>query len=449
MTRKLQRRQLLRGILASGAAVSIPLPLLDFMLNDHGTALAQGGSLPVRYMTWFFGNGVIPALWVPATTGSDWQLTPELEPLAAFKGDLTVISGLGQKVDPEESTHWNGQAAALTGTYLPEGLVSGLSIDQIVADAIVAPTRYRSLELGVTDADPGAGQLLSLYAVAHRGRDVQLRPAFDPKVVFNRLFGDMPVGTPSGETPSPLTGVRRSVLDAVVDDGQRLRGRLGARDQARLDSHMEAIRAMEARLSASVPLSCGSPQPPSVGREAYADATPEVNSAMTDLAVLALSCGLTQVVTYAFTLGAAHVVFRGLGPEMNDDFHDTICHTDPGVNSVQNYQPRVHKAVLYTMKCFAEMLAKMKATPEGAGNLLDQSLIYATSDIAFGKDHSGDDYPLLLAGKAGGRLSPGRHLREQGGNLSQALFSIAQLMGLNLPSIGSGGGLVTKGVLGL
>lgn len=440
------RRQLLRGILSAGAAVAIPLPLLDCMLNGHGTALAQGGAVPTRYMTWFFGNGVIPALWVPAVTGSAWQLSPQLEPLAAFKDHLTVISGLGQYIDP--GTHWGGAAAATTGSMIADSKVGAPSVDQLIADVIGTTTPFRSLELGVTDATPNEDGAITLHAVSHRGTDAPLRPEFNPQVIFNRLFATAtPNGT--GSAPSPLVGVKKSVLDAVLQDGQALRTRLGARDQQRLDSHLDGIRALESRLSAVAPVSCGAPNKPSVGRDVNEEATPAVNTAMTDLAVTALACGLTNVASYVFSLPAAHIYFRGLGSDMDADFHDTICHGDPGENVTQGYQTRVHKAVLFTMTCFAEMLQKMQWVQEGAGTLLDNSLVYVSTDVAWGKDHATQEYPVLFAGKAGGRLAGNLHVRETQGNLSQALFSAAHLMGSTIATLGTGGGLVNKGVTGI
>ncbi len=442
----LPRRQLLRGILSAGAAIAIPLPLLDGMLNGHGTALAQGGAVPTRYMTWFFGNGVIPALWVPAATGAAWQLTPQLEPLAAFKDQLTVISGLGQYVDA--GTHWGGAAAATTGSMTADNKVGAPSVDQLIADVIGTTTPFRSLELGVTDATPNEDGAITLHAVSHRGTDAPLRPEFNPQVIFNRLFS---TATPNGggSAPAPLVGVKKSVLDAVLQDGQALRTRLGARDQLRLDSHLDGIRAMELRLSAVAPVSCAAPNQPTVGQDVNEEATPAVNTAMTDLAVTALACGLTNVASYVFSLPAAHVYFRGLGSDMNADFHDTICHEDPGENSAQGYQTRVHKGVLFTMTCFAEILQKMQAVQEGAGTLLDHSLVYVSTDVAWGKDHATQEYPVLFAGKAGGRLEGNLHVRETQGNLSQALFSAAHLMGSTITTLGTGGGLVNKGVTGI
>ncbi len=119
-----------------------------------------------------------------------------------------------------------------------------------------------------------------------------------------------------------------------------------------------------------------------------------------ELTTLALTCERTRVVSFMFSLPAAHVYYRHL-TGMNDDFHDTICHTDAGDKS---NQPRVDTGVQYTMRCLAEFLTKLKNTAHGASTLLDATLVYVTSDTAWGKVHDRTEWPVLLAGKAGGRL---------------------------------------------
>jgi Protein of unknown function (DUF1552) len=112
--RYLNRRLFLRGALTTGAVVALPLPILDGMLNSHGTAYAAGAALPKRYLTWFFGNGIIPALWVPTMTGQNFTLSEQLAPLIDVKDYLTVISGLNQKF-AGSSFHPLGSAASTTG----------------------------------------------------------------------------------------------------------------------------------------------------------------------------------------------------------------------------------------------------------------------------------------------------------------------------------------------
>src|SRR5205814_5579419 len=129
--RYLNRRLFLRGALTTGAAVALPLPILDGMLNSHGTAYAAGAALPKRYLTWFFGNGIIPALWVPTMTGQNFTLSEQLAPLADVKDYLTVISGLNQKF-AGSSFHPLGSAASTTGGGVTNSSAALPSIDQLV-----------------------------------------------------------------------------------------------------------------------------------------------------------------------------------------------------------------------------------------------------------------------------------------------------------------------------
>lgn len=450
MTIRLNRRTVLRGMLATGAAVSVPLPLLDIMLNNNGTALAQTGeAVSPLYVTWFFGNGVLPGRWKPERTGSGsaWQLSPELEPLADFKSYITVVSGLENKLVVSGNEHPTGSAGATTGAPLSGNSVRRRSIDQIVADVISKGAPYRSLEIGVTPATP-AGNPDSLHTVSHTGPNARNNPEFRPKAVFDRLFQGNNPRNEDAERAAKLASVKKSVLDAVLEDGAKLRSRLGAADRQRIDQHLEAIRSIERRLEMTDAENsiCKEPVAPTVGMDTGSEAPPQVNSAMAELATLALACEQTRVISFMFSLPAAHVYYRHLAPDMNDDFHDTICHGDPGD---QSSQTRVDKGVLYVMRCLAEFLGKLKATPHGSSNLLDQTFVYVTSDTAWGKVHTKAEWPVLFVGKAAGRLRGDEHHNFPGESLSRALLSVAKIMGSNLTELGLDAGYVKDPLPGI
>jgi hypothetical protein len=449
----LDRRTLLRGALATGAAVTIPLPLLEIMLDGNGTKLAHAATpIAPLYMTWFFGNGTLPGLWKPAKTGTgaSWELSPQLKPLAEHKSYLTVVSGLEGKLVVGGLEHPSGSAGCTTGAPLSGNAVRSESIDQSVAKVLGTPQGgFKSLELGVTPATPNGPQD-SLHTVSHSGPNARNMPEYDPKAVFNRLFMGGVVTPTEPDQAAKLIKVRKSVLDAVLADGARLQKRLGAADKARIERHLAAIRDIEARLeggpSTGVPAACNSQTAPTQGKDARSEAPPGVNTIMSQLATLALACDRTRVVSYMFSLPAAHVYYRHLDDDMDADFHDTICHTDAGDSS---NQPRVDKGVQYTMRCFAELLTNMKGTEHGAGNLLDSTLIYVTSDTAWGKIHERTEWPVLLVGKAGGRLAGDTHLNYQGEHLSRALLTVAQLMGSTTTSYGLDSGKATSALPGI
>jgi Protein of unknown function (DUF1552) len=440
--KRLNRRAMLRGSLATGAALALPLPILECMLNQNGTAYAQGMPLPKRYATWFFGNGILPPLWVPKATGADWQITEQLAPLANVKSHLTVVSGLANKF-PGTAFHPLGSAASTTGGGVVDDSAVVPSIDQLVAAAVGKDSPFKSLELGVSNATPNGGQN-TLHAVSHRGKNAPNYPEFDPHAVFARLFAQ--ADATAGDI-ARLQAAKKSVLDAVLADGSALKGSLSSADQARLEQHLDGIRQLEMRLANTG--NCKSPVDPTkqgILKDAKSEAPKDVNDVVAELLSVAFACDLTRSASLVFTLPAAHVYFRKLAADMNDDFHDTICHTDPGDNASQT---RVNRGVIYTMQCLATLLEKLKALPEGDGNVLDNSLVYVTSCTSWGKVHDATDWPVLLAGKAGGALKGNLHVRNDGENLSKVLFSIANIMGAKTTSLGAAEGLVTSGVTGL
>jgi hypothetical protein len=450
----LDRRTVLKGVLATGAAVSIPLPLLEIMLNDNGTAYAQSAApVPPLFVMWFFGNGSLPGIWKPAATGTgtNWALSSQLSGLSGVKSYLTVISGLTNKLVVGGAEHPTGSAGATTGAPLSGNAVTAASIDQVVANLISNGAPFRSIEVGVTPATPNGPQD-SLATVSHKGANAKNVPDFDPKSVFTRLFtGTTTTTTTTTDQATKLANVRKSVLDAVLADGTALEKKLGSADKQRLDQHLSSIRGIEARLMTTSPVTppptmCTSPTAPTVGKDTNSEAPPAVNSAMADLSMLALACDRTRVLTFVFSLPAAHVYYRSLGSNMNADFHDTICHGDAGDMS---NQPRVDTGVHYAITCLSEFLTKMQSTAHGASNLLDQSLVFVTSDTAWGKTHTNTEWPVLLAGKAGGKLQGDGHYNFAGDNLSKALLTVAQIMGSTATSFGGGAGAVTAPLTGV
>jgi len=151
------------------------------------------------------------------------------------------------------------------------------------------------------------------------------------------------------------------------------------------------------------------------------------------------------VLSFMFSLPAAHVYYRHLATDMNDDFHDIICHGDAGD---QSNQPRVDKGVIYAMTCLAEFLTKLKNTPRGTGNLLDSTLVFVTSDTAWGKTHTKAEWPVLFAGKAAGKLPGDQHMNFPGDNLSKALLTAARLVGSTKTDLGLDAGRVTAALTG-
>jgi len=242
-----------------------------------------------------------------------------------------------------------------------------------------------------------------------------------------------------------LGGVAAAKRDCagVVDDAKLgretrardLSGRVGAEDKVRLEAHLEGIRSLEKRLTPD-PVKTGdtcnpSSAPAMVPPDMKANAPPEVNKAMADLLVMALSCELTDVFAFTFSYPAAHIRFPFLGGQgVDNDYHNTLCHMEP------EPQPKVNTAVIFQMGCFAYLLEQMDAIQEGAVTLLDNSAVLTGTWVAWGKTHQLTEWPIMIGGRAGGALKGGLHHRAPMDNTAKVLLTLANVYGCNLKSLG-------------
>ncbi len=434
MTLRLSRRTMLKGL---GAMVA--LPTLEAMLNSHGTAFAAGDPLPRRMATWFFGNGVVLPKWVPTATGGNWALSDALASLAKVKSYVNVVSGCEVKI-PDRRAHHTGCGALLSGYPFIElntadysSKFGGPSIDQVAAD-IIGKTTFPSLQLAVTKrATRWEGP--TLQYISHRGPDAPLPAETNPANLFNKLFGNY-----SAPKNDPKAAVRASVLDAVKEDATRLQRRLGANDRRRLDAHLTAISEVRQQLLAMPSASCTPPAAVTVTNKDVNGAEPmeAVNKAMADLLAIAWACDLTRVTSFQFSGSVGDCAYPMLGIPDNQHF---ITH-DSG------RQDEIHECVKFYVKNFAYLLERLQATPDGTGNLLDNSVLMMTTDVSEGWGHTLDDFPILVAGRGGGTLKyPGIHYRSTDGrSTSDVLLTVMQAAGTGVTSVGDGPGRSTTPV---
>ena len=447
----LNRRTVLRGALG-GVGISVGLPPLEAMFNANGTAYAQSNAaIPKRLGLFFWGNGVKLDRWVPSTTGAGWTPSPSLQPFATagVKDYVNVVTGMNIKSGNERGHH-SGLTGIMSGAALiaephPNSnyvsTYSQPSIDQVAAGVIGTTTRFKSLEVGVSKKVVD-GEGTTLHYLSHNGPDSFNPPEYNPVNVFNRLFGTDFV-PPMGGTPvvDVTKTLRKSVLDAVLADMNTLKGRVGATDKIRLDSHMNNVRSLENRLVPATPTlppgstACVRPAQPTKPSTSGGEPIKATNKAMSDLIAMALACDQTRVFSVMFSGSVGYTVFSDIG--ITTGHHD-LTHDEAGD------QPQVQASTVYTMEQFAVLLAALKAIPEGAGNLLDSCAILASSDTADGRDHSITNYPILVAGSAGGKLKfPSVHYKSNGENTTMVLLSILRSVGLSLTEFGTGGGRVT------
>lgn len=428
--RILSRRTVLRGLLG-GAAVSVGLPLLETMAPPLAWA---GPEAPRRFGVWFWGNGVRRAHWIPSSTAPDWTAPEELQPLMPVRPYVSVLTGL--MIKTATHPHHSGMAGIMTGArYQQVGttrdtIVSTFaypSVDQVAADYLCKQTPYRSLEVGIC-AFRGTDEGTTFQHLSHNGPNNVNPSEYSPANLFRRLFGALPSASENL--------ARRSVLDAVAQKVRRLSGVVSTHDRIRLDQHLTSIRAIEKRL-ASDAMACLAPSPvadiPDVnGREQIA----ERNRVQSDLLAVALACDLTRSFSVMFSCAGSGVVMWPVGA--SNGLHQ-MCHDEA------NPQPTVHKAVVFTMEQLAYFLGRLRDTPELGGNLLDHSAILCTTELSEGNTHTNDEFPILLAGKAGGKLRGGVHYRSTTqDNSSKALLTVLRAAGLPLTKFGYAEGEVSS-----
>jgi hypothetical protein len=443
----ISRRTVLRGMMAGGASVAVPLPRLGGMLNSNGTAFAAGGALPVRFGTWFFGNGIIPSRWVPTKTGvgSEWTLSEQLSPLLEVKPWISVVTGLNIK-GPDISAHQSHPVQVLTGGNTGGGIVQLPTIDQQVAAALPKAATFPSgLHVGICSTGGGTGQGINL---SYSGPSAPNPPNLSPTKLFMQLVQYASTG--GGGTPKPADPEllrRRMVLDAVAEDAKALRTRLGVDDRQRLDRHLSGVQQLQAQITQiEMPRMTGTivdPDKAYAKRGADGSVTRLRCQAFADLLVFALAGDLTRVFSFAFTSPACHGQYGDCG--LSGSFHEDYGHR----NSPRGYASATegfNTGIKFTLSCLTDMLVKMRDTPDGAGNLLDNSAIFTSSCVSESSTHSGVDFPILISGKAGGKLRGDIHFRQVGENVSKAGFTLMQAMGTNVTSFGKTDGLVSSGI---
>ena len=397
------RRTFLR---AAGAAVA--LPLLDSMVP----AFAAASKPVLRLSTIYNPNGMNMEKWTPATFGSDFELSPILQPLAPFRDRMLVLTGLNNNAgDPlpsegENAPHERSGGVFLTGVHpKKEGRVS-VSSDQIIAKVLGKYTQLPSLELGLHSND-AVGACEKGWSCAYTNTISWSSPTtplpieYQPRAVFERLFGD----NNSTDPAVRLSRIRkdRNLLDSVTESAARLMGTIGSSDRARLGQYLDAMRDIERRIQLAEEQS--SRELPVVDRPVGIPATFEEHAKlMFDLQVLAFQTDLTRVTTFMLGRGQSNRTFPEIGvPEAH---HALSHHQDDPVKL-----EKLARIELFHCRMFSYFLEKLSSTPDGDRSLLDNMMIVYGSDMSDSNKHWLQNLPLLLVGGGGGQIKGGRHIK--------------------------------------
>ena len=283
----------------------------------------------------------------------------------------------------------------------------GVSADQIAAQRIGGETRFRSLEIGC-EAGGQSGQCDSGYSCAYSSNLAWSTPhtpcpkEIDPRLVFERLFRDGETGE-SAEARARRIARKKSILDFVRDDAARLGTKLGASDKRKLDEYLTAIREVERRIDLAVSPSGGA-VPDSARPNSIPDDYGEHIRVLADLLVLAFQTDSTRIATFGFANEGSNRSYAFLG--VPEGHHETSHHGgDP------EKQKKIQLINRFHVEQLAYLLKKLAETKEGDTNLLERSMVLYGSGISDGNKHNHDDLPILIAGRAGGRLVSGKHLK--------------------------------------
>jgi len=438
MTKRFDRRTMLRGALAGGA-VSMGIPLLDCFLDDNGTALAQGAPLPLRFGAWMWGCGMNPARWAPTTAGEGWELPPELAALdralpggGKVRDHISVFSGFDVILDGRPNfPHTAGLITTITGT-VPEqdGVFVQPTLDSVIASQIGGATRFRSIEISAT-GNPN-------QAYSREAQGVPNAPELSPAGLYSRVFGPEFADPNAGPfVPDPRLLLRQSVLSVVKEDRDRLVQQVGTHDKQRLDQYFTSVRQLEQQIDvllAGPPdlASCvKAPQPGAESLGAEVGQSRLTNRLMADLLSFALACDQTRVFSMMFSFWLS-----GLRQSGSSSEHHQLTH-DEAIDSTLGYQPEATVFVLDSMEAWTDFVERLAAIPEGDGTLLDNCLMLAHSDVSLAKVHGITGIPMMIAGRAGGRVKPGVHVVGNAAPTTRVGLTIQQVMGLNVERWGT------------
>ena len=425
----LSRRTVLRGL-----GASLALPLLDSMIPALSSASAQAAQPVKRLGVVYVPNGMAMKSWTPATEGADFEITRILQPLAAYRDRMLVLTGLD---GPRSNAgiHASASTRFLTGAIparVESDLQAAVSIDQLVARQLGRETQLGSLELALDKNDVFGSCDIGFSCqytstIAWRDANTPLPMETNPRLVFERLFGDI-------GTTDPAVRLRRirkdqSLLDAVSDRVSELNRSVGAGDRARLDQYLDAVRDVERRIQMAEAQS--NRELPEVEQPSgIPDSYEEHAKLMFDMQVLAYQTDLTRVITFMLGRELSGRTYAEIG--VPDSHHPTSHHRDDPV-----LYEKVTKINEFHTRLLAYYLDKLDATPDADGSLLDNMLLLYGAGMSDSNRHSNTGLPLLLFGGGAGTLKGGRHIRYRSGTpINNLHLTMLDKMGVPVDNLG-------------
>ena len=447
----ISRRRMLKGM---GACIA--LPFLQAMVPP-GRSSYNMGKRPTRFACLYMPNGVNKDHWTPTGFGENFELSKTLQPLSNVKQDIIVLNELMNKgsIFPGAEGHFAKTANILTCKPILKTLgdninSGGISFDQLVAQQKGQDTLFDSLQYGMERVNSGicgATGFTRLYAasISWKSPTQPCTREIDPRMAFDRLFRGV---LPNTETHDQTW--KNSVLDLVKDDASALQRKLGRADQDKLEEYLESIRSLEKRIDNEEKLKAFERQiTPEIKKELVGlnmridefkeqvvgvDATEKFKQ-MLDIMALAFWSDATRVITYMFGNAASGRNFSFL-PGVQGSHHQ-ISHHQNLAGALEEYR----KINEYYVSLYAYFLEKLRCIPDGESNLLDNSMIMFTSGLRDGNSHSPRNLPVIVGGKAGGKLRTGQNLQfPKETPLANLYLSMAHVMDMRLSDFADSSG---------
>lgn len=436
--------QIPRRTFLKGMGTAMALPLLEAMAPARLLGATATPAKPMRMAFVYVPNGANMADWTPTAEGTQFELPFILDPLKQHQQELQILTGLAhRKADPNgdgAGDHARASASFLTGMQARKtaavDIRAGISVDQVAAAKVGRMTRLPSLELSC-DKGQQAGSCDSGYSCAYqfnlawKTASTPLPPEVNPRLVFERLFSNGLAGE-SEEARAARHANHKSILDFVLDDAHTLRSKLGATDRRKLDEYMTAVREIEQRIERAEQFSAASTD---YAKPAGVPGDYERHiQVMFDLLTLAFQTDSTRIATFILAHDGSNRSYPAIG--VSDGHHDLSHH---GGNAEK--KKKIAAINQFHVRQFAYFLDKLKSVKEGEGSLLDHSMIVYGSGISDGNAHNHNDLPVLLAGRGGGSLTTGRHVRyAKDTPMTNLYLSMLDRMGVSTDRLGDSTG---------
>ena len=436
MNKNIPRRTFLKGF---GAAIS--LPMLDSMAPIK-TLASSANSSPIRMACMFVPNGIHMEEWKPSSEGAHYDLTRILKPLSPVKRDITILSGLTQDKG-RANGDGAGDHARCAGVFLTgvqplksqgSEIRAGVSVDQFAAQKVGHKTRFASLELG-TERGRQSGKCDSGYSCAYsnniswRNATTPMAKETNPRAVFERLFGNDAQGE-KNESLAKRQRYRKSILDFVLDDARSLTRSVSGNDKVKLDEYLTAVREIEQRIEKSEkehalkPNILASIEKPDGVPTDYG----EHIRLMGDMMILAFQTDVTRISTFMLANAGSNRSYRNIG--VSEGHHSLSHHQNDKVKL-----EKISKINTFHVEQLSYIIQRMKSIREGEGSMLDNTMILYGSGISDGNKHNNENLPIVLAGRGGGLVQPGRHIQyREDTPLNNLFVSMLNQMGANTNS---------------